>query len=117
MPRPLGSGPTAGSFKKGEVTNPKGRPKESAHLRELARTHTEIALNTLVDVAQYADDAGHRVQAACAILDRGYGKPTQGMEISGPEGGPIIAKLDVPPKESREEWIARRAKELGQVPK
>lgn len=35
-----------------------------------------------------AKDAA-RVAAAQAILDRGWGKPAQSMELSGPEGGPI----------------------------
>ncbi|RVP15559.1 hypothetical protein CN085_10720 [Sinorhizobium meliloti] len=34
------------------------------------------------------DSAAARVSAANAILDRGYGKPVQATEVSGPNGGP-----------------------------
>jgi len=86
MGRPKGSGPTAGSWKKGQVTNPKGRPPETKALRILARQYTEVALMTLV--AALEDPKGNvRVMAANSILDRGYGKPEQA--ITGEDGKPI----------------------------
>lgn len=82
-----------------------GRPKGSRDratieqrgtLEELARAHTSTALNVLVSVAQASDSDAARVSAANAILDRGYGKPSQAVEHTGPEGGPIeIADLDM----------------------
>jgi hypothetical protein len=75
-----------------------GRPKgalsratkeQKATLEELARAHTDTALLVLVEVAQSSESDAARVSAANAILDRGYGKPKQGLEHSGPEGGPI----------------------------
>jgi hypothetical protein len=35
------------------------------------------------------------VSAATALLDRGYGKPVQAMEHSGPDGEPIPTSLTV----------------------
>jgi len=64
--------------------------KPSAEIRSLARSHTETAINTLAGIMrQKKAPASARVAAASALLDRGWGKPIQGMEMSGPEGGPI----------------------------
>ena len=45
---------------------------------QLAREHTEAAINTLVEV-MYDGDAkpSDRIKAADSILDRGHGKPVQ----------------------------------------
>jgi hypothetical protein len=43
-------------------------------VQELARTYTEEAIRTLVEAL---DDPRLKVQAACALLDRGWGKPLQ----------------------------------------
>jgi hypothetical protein len=41
-------------------------------VQELARTYTEEAIRTLVEAL---DDPRLKVQAACALLDRAWGKP------------------------------------------
>jgi hypothetical protein len=59
-------------------------------IRSLARTHTETAIRTLAGIMnQEKAPAAARVAAANAILDRGWGKPAQAMELTGPEGGPV----------------------------
>lgn len=74
-------------FVKGQSGNPGGRPKQVHRLRELAQTKTEEALNTLVEIMGNPDaPPASRVQAACAILDRGHGKPVQMTEITGKDG-------------------------------
>lgn len=82
------------SFKPGQSGNPGGRPKIVGDLRELARVHTHEALATLVRVAQdrKAPPAA-QVAAAEALLNRGYGKPVQAVEASGPEGGEIVLRF------------------------
>lgn len=59
-------------------------------IAERAKTHGDAALNALVSIMG-DDEAPHsaRVSAANAILDRGYGKPRQAVEVSGPAGGPV----------------------------
>lgn len=67
----------------------KATVEQAGTLSELARAHTGAALSVLVQVAQSSESDAARVSAANAILDRGYGKPTQPTEITGKDGGPI----------------------------
>ena len=65
-------------FQKGTSGNPGGRPKVLGDVQELARERSPEALNILANVMrdEKAPPAA-RVAAANALLDRGYGKPTQ----------------------------------------
>lgn len=66
--------------------NPGGRPKQVAHLQELAREHTPAALAKIV--ALMNDEKTSRLtQLACAreLLDRAYGKPMQSIAVESPE--------------------------------
>jgi hypothetical protein len=72
-------------FVKGHSGNPGGRPKavlpDGRSVQELAREHTETAINALVSVL-ISDDTPPAaiVSAASAILDRGWGRPKQEVE-------------------------------------
>lgn len=81
-------------FQPGQSGNPGGRPKASAKVRDLARAHTETALQVLVEIATAGESEAARVAAANAILDRGYGKPTQPIDGDG-EGGAIPTGMTV----------------------
>lgn len=62
--------------------------KASADIRSLARTHTGTALKTLARIMEQSNaPAAARVAAAQALLDRGWGKPTQ--PIAGEDGQPL----------------------------
>lgn len=54
----------------------------------MARSHTETAINVLAGIMRKdeAPDAA-RIQAATALLDRGWGKPTQ--TIAGDDENPL----------------------------
>ena len=55
-------------------------PKAVTEIRSLARSHTRTALNVLVAVMRNTKATPPaRVAAANAILDRGWGKPTQSL--------------------------------------
>ena len=60
--------------------------KSVTEIRSLARSHTRTAINVLVGIMRSKDaTAAARVTAANAILDRGWGKANQAIEI-GDEG-------------------------------
>ena len=48
---------------------------QCAKLAELAKSYSDIAFNTLVDVAINGRSDSALIAAANSILDRGYGKP------------------------------------------
>ena len=73
-------------YKPGQSGNPRGRPKwakDGLDVRDLARKHTDFAMGVLVDVATNGKHENARVAAAQALLDRGWGKPPQSVEIGG----------------------------------
>lgn len=49
--------------------------EQKSRLSDLAKTYADIAFEALVDVAQSGPTASARVAAACAILDRAFGRP------------------------------------------
>ncbi len=64
--------------------------KAKEEIRSLARKHTATAINCLVGIMRQPKCApAARVAAASALLDRGWGKPQQGLELTGKDGGPI----------------------------
>lgn len=61
--------------------NAGGRPREVGDMRELAKSYTEAAVRTLANVMNdETASAGARTAAACALLDRAYGRPSQSIE-------------------------------------
>ncbi len=84
-----------GTFLKGVSGNPDGRPKQDTNLRDLARAHTAEAIATLVQIMQNRKAAlTAHIHACVAILDRGYGRPAQYMEIE-PASPPASDDFDV----------------------
>ena len=72
--------PTSGSFEKGKSGNPGGRPKAITEIRELAREHGPWAITRLRELAE-GGDGKVAVAAVRELLDRGYGRPVQAVEV------------------------------------
>jgi hypothetical protein len=73
-------GATGRGFMPGKSGNPGGRPKAAFDVQALARQHTEQAVRTLVEALR---DPRLKVQAAQALLDRGWGRPPQTIQTEG----------------------------------
>lgn len=89
------------------ATKPKGLPKTggrrrgtpnktTADIRALAQEFGEAALRKLVEVMNHADSPPQaKISAANALLDRGYGKPSELVEPEDSTTGmKSIAELD-----------------------
>jgi hypothetical protein len=107
-----GNLPRGRPFRKGVSGNPGGRSKALRAVETAAKAHTDAAIETLAEIcADRTAPPSARVSAAAALLDRGWGKPTQ--PIAGDENRPpIVPVLNVmiaaPDKGTREQWLARR---------
>ena len=65
-------------------------------IRTLARSYTKAAINTLVGIMrQPKAPAAARVQAAVALLDRGWGKAAQLVAVDGEIRQLVEVKLNV----------------------
>lgn len=64
-----------------------GNNQNKLDLAELARTHTQSALDVLIAIMKNpAEVAAARVSSANSILDRGYGKAPQLLDLSNKDG-------------------------------
>jgi len=77
-----GAGRPAGTANRATV-------KQKGRLAELAKEFTDIAFDALVEVAKNGQSDTARISAACAILDRGFGKPREAGMSEYSEPGPI----------------------------
>jgi hypothetical protein len=84
--------PRGKPFKAGESGNPGGRPKRTAEELDLiaaCKERAPEALAVIAGIMTKGENERNRLAAANAIIERGYGKPVQPVEASGPNGGPI----------------------------
>jgi hypothetical protein len=91
MGRAKGSGPTPGSFKKGDKANPKGRPKIDKVLRAEAQRDALKLIKRLKKFAlDQTLDPEVCMKAIDHVLNRGFGRPEQGVKHSGDADNPVV---------------------------
>jgi hypothetical protein len=95
--------PVGKPWQPGQSGNPNGRSKVAAEVRALARQHCPEAIDTLVRLMRESDDERVRLSAAESLLDRGVGKPAQAVEVSGPDGEPILVQA----RKQAEQWLKK----------
>jgi hypothetical protein len=67
---------------KGQVLNPRGRPKKDYDLAAMAQEHAQEAIRTLATVmSDEKAPASARVSAAAEILDRGFGRAPASLDL------------------------------------
>jgi hypothetical protein len=66
------------------------KPKLSEVLSQRVEVEADVIISAYLD-ALHDPEADHetRMRAADRLLDRVYGKPRQGVELSGPDGSPL----------------------------
>jgi hypothetical protein len=104
------------AWKPGQGGNPGGRPKVSAQIRDLARDHGAQAIERLV-ILMHSKNESVAVRAAEALLDRGYGRPMQGIDVSKHEARlnntVIRVHFVTPPKRDEGYSIPQRPSLIG----
>jgi len=93
MATPKKDNPGSSRFKPGQSGNPGGRsPRVGPNgetVAQLARAHTAEAVERLVRVMRGADD-DLALKAVQAILDRGWGKPKESVDLDANVTGNVI---------------------------
>jgi hypothetical protein len=77
------------AFQPGQSGNPSGRPKEDPSLRDACRKHTEAAIMVLAN-ALGDENVKNQITAAKELLDRGYGRAAQSVEIGSDPEKPLL---------------------------
>ena len=105
-----------GKWVKGQSGNPRGRARTPPELTEACRRLSTDAITVLGTILRSKKHRPQdRIRAAEVLLDRGYGKATQAVELSGPEGGAIPVAI-TPWSDSDLAVLLERMARAGSLP-
>jgi hypothetical protein len=65
-----------------KFVDPESRPKAILNLTIEARKCSGIAINALKEIARNGHSDSSRIAASIALLDRGFGRPAQSVELN-----------------------------------
>lgn len=82
-----------GRWKKGVCGNPGGKTADQRELARLARTHGPETIARLVELRDGAKEGAVQVAACRELLDRGYGRASQAVRLTGEDGGPVQTEI------------------------
>ena len=79
----------------GPNRRPRGRPlgaqnKIHIDIKELCRSHAPKIIAELLRIASEGKTETVKIMAAKEILDRGFGRPAQSVEMTGKDGQPLM---------------------------
>ena len=89
-----------------------GQRKSRTEIASLARAHTETVINVLVSLVKREDVApAARISAGTALLDRGWGKPTQSVNLHDerPRITEIVNEIVDPDNPGKKEYVIERS--------
>jgi len=85
-----------GKFQPGKTGNPGGRPSLPEEFKLLARSASIPALKTCIEIVNNPKcKPNERVKAAEIVLDRAWGKPIQGVDLSFDPKKPFSVEIKI----------------------
>jgi len=93
-----------------------GQRKSRTEIASLARAHTETVINMLISIVSREDvPPPSRIAAGTALLDRGWGKPTQSVDLHDdrPPITEIFNEIVDPEDPDRVEYVLERLRPNG----
>lgn len=80
-------------FKPGQSGNPGGRPRKDNDLVILAKSKTKEAFKELLQLLESTSKEDIKLACIKTMFEYGFGKPRQELEVTGEDGGPLIAVI------------------------
>lgn len=82
------------TFRPGQSGNPAGRPKSYPEIVKLAREQGPAAIKKLTEIMNAKDSKKPEIaMAAEALLNRGFGKPSQSLTVLDSEDAPPVDQM------------------------
>lgn len=93
--RQLPEAMAARRWQPGQSGNPGGSHKRNYKIAELARTHTEEAIEKLVTLMRNSESDDIQFRCAEALLNRGYGRAPLAIKLDDEGGGDAAARASI----------------------